>query len=143
LPVPAEEAPLQPLSPELKGAGETVLVVEDDWVARDALQSLLEAYDYRTMVASNGIEALQVYARKGEGIAAVVSDVVMPEMGGVALYHALRAKRPEIKMLLITGHPLDPEDQILLEEGQVHWMQKPFNVTDFIYHLRDLLKEPA
>jgi GAF domain-containing protein/CheY-like chemotaxis protein len=143
LPVPEEEMPSQALFPELKGAGETVLVVEDDWVARDALQALLEAYDYRTMVASNGIEALQIYSRKGEGIAAVVSDVVMPEMGGVALYHALRAKKPEIKMLLITGHPLDPEDQTLLEEGQVHWMQKPFNVTDFIHHLRDLLKEPA
>ena len=143
LPIPEEEKPSQALSPELKGSGETVLVVEDDWVARDALQALLEAYDYRTIVASNGIEALQIYARKGEGIAAVVSDVVMPEMGGVALYHALRVKKPEIKMLFITGHPLDPEDQTLLEEGQVHWMQKPFNVTDFIHHLRDLLKEPA
>ena len=143
LPIPEEEAPSQALFPELKGAGETVLVVEDDWVARDALQALLEAYDYRTIVASNGIEALQIYSRKGEGIAAVVSDVVMPEMGGVALYHALRAKKPEIKMLFITGHPLDPDDQTLLEEGQVHWMQKPFNVTDFIHHLRDLLEEPT
>jgi signal transduction histidine kinase/putative methionine-R-sulfoxide reductase with GAF domain len=140
LPVPEEEAPSPAAFPELKGAGETILVVEDDWVARDAIQALLEAHDFRTLVAFNGVEALQIYSRKGDGIAAVVSDVVMPEMGGVALYNALRLKQPAVKMLFITGHPLDAEDQTVLEEGQVNWLQKPFNVSDFIHRLKDLLE---
>jgi signal transduction histidine kinase len=143
LPVPEEETPALLAFPELKGTGETILVVEDDWVARDAIQALLEAHDFRTLVASNGVEALQVYARKGDGIAAVISDVVMPEMGGVALYNALRLKQPLVKMLFITGHPLYAEDQAVLEEGQVHWLQKPFNVSDFIHRLKDLLEEPG
>jgi CheY-like chemotaxis protein len=65
----------------------------------------------------------------------------MPEMGGLALYHLLRDQYPEIKILLITGHPLEEESQTLLEEGQADWIQKPFSVSQFIQIVEKLLED--
>jgi CheY-like chemotaxis protein len=89
----------------IDGNGETVLLVEDDQTTLNALQALLEAQNYQVRTAKNGMDALKQYdAARGE-IALVVSDVVMPKMGGVALYRALQERWPEIRMLFITGHP--------------------------------------
>jgi CheY-like chemotaxis protein len=65
----------------------------------------------------------------------------MPEMGGVALFTALNARYPQVKMLFITGHPLQKENQALLERGSVHWMQKPFSVPDFRKAVQELIEE--
>lgn len=126
---------------KINGAGETVLVVEDDEAARDALKAILETQNYRALVASNGLEALKVYELEGSVIDVVVSDVVMPEMGGVALYRALQEKQSRIKMLFITGHPLGENNQAILEEGRVRWLQKPFSMREFTLALQTLLKE--
>jgi CheY-like chemotaxis protein len=123
------------------GEGELILLVEDDHITRDALQSMLEAYNYRVMIAANGVEALEIYEKRGEGITLVVSDVVMPEMGGVDLYHALCERWPDVKMLFITGHPLNEDDQALLEQGRVHWLQKPFSVAEFNQVIKGLITQ--
>lgn len=126
---------------ELEGEGETILVVEDDGVARHAMCDLLEAYNYRVLAASNGVEALKSYAQHGEQIDLVVSDIVMPEMGGVDLYHALQDQWPQVKMLFVTGHPLQERDQGLLERGEVHWLQKPYSIQSFHETIQYLIRE--
>jgi two-component system response regulator YesN len=68
-----------------------------------------------------------------------VSDVVMPGMGGVTLYERLLERWPEIKMLFITGHPVDEKDQAVLEKGHVHWLQKPFSVGIFNQSVLNLI----
>jgi CheY-like chemotaxis protein len=128
---------------ESQGQGETVLLVEDDWAARNALESLLTTQNYHVLSATNGNEALQIYTQEDGAIQLVVSDIVMPEMGGVELYHALRARRPGLRMLFITGHPLSEDNQALLEEGQVAWLQKPFSVHEFGQAIRRLIDERA
>jgi DNA-binding response OmpR family regulator len=60
-------------------------------------------------------------------------------MGGPALYHRLQERLPGVKVLFVTGHPLDAENQALLEKGRVHWLQKPFSVREFALTLRELL----
>jgi CheY-like chemotaxis protein len=127
------------LSADVKGAGETILLVEDDFSAREALKTLLENCNYRVLTASNGLEALQIYDREAEKIALVVSDVVMPVLGGIDLYERLLERWPEIKMLFVTGHPVKEEDQAVLEKGHVHWLQKPFSVGVFNQAVSDLL----
>ncbi len=128
---------------EIQGQGETVLLVEDDWAARNALESLLASQNYHVLTAANGNEALQIYTQADGAVQVVVSDIVMPEMGGVELYHALRAHCPGLKVLFITGHPLSEENQALLEEGQVAWLQKPFSVREFGRAVRSLIDECA
>ncbi|OGO66035.1 MAG: hypothetical protein A2Z45_08205 [Chloroflexi bacterium RBG_19FT_COMBO_55_16] len=142
--LPALPSPEVAVSPEqesypAEGMGETILVVEDDEVTRTAMQALLEAQNYRVITAGDGGEALNIFEQNPDGIALLVSDVVMPKMGGVALYRILRDRWPQVKMLLVTGHPLQEENQTLLEENQVCWMQKPFSVPEFCQAVKVLL----
>ena len=125
----------------IEGEGETILIVEDDQVTLGALQDLLLSQNYDVLMAKNGIEALGIFEHSSDSIDLVVCDVVMPEMGGVAFFTALTARYPHVKMLFITGHPLQDENQALLERGSVHWMQKPFSVPDFRKAVQDLLEE--
>jgi signal transduction histidine kinase/CheY-like chemotaxis protein len=139
LPAPEIEAPRTDERAAMDGQGEVILVVEDDEVTRDALRALLESENYAVLTASNGVEALRIYVQQSVNIDLVISDVVMPEMGGVALYHQLRERWPQVKMLFITGHPLQEENQALLEESRVSWLQKPFSVADFGHAIQTLL----
>jgi CheY-like chemotaxis protein len=129
--------------PELMimGNGETILIVEDDPAARLAMISLLESQNYRPLDAQNGVQALEIFEKEQGAVNLVVSDVVMPEMGGLTLYGELRARNPLIKMLFITGHPLDFSDQAALETGRAQWLQKPFSVLEFTSVLRTMLQD--
>jgi two-component system, cell cycle sensor histidine kinase and response regulator CckA len=144
--LPALESP-QPRAEEiseissLQGLGETILIVEDDQATREALQSLLEARQYHVIVAQDGQEAVQLFQQMQGEIQLVVSDMVMPRMGGLELYHTLRSRWPEVQMLLMTGHPLDLEAQNELGSGEVHWLQKPFPVQEFHQAVRKLLDQ--
>jgi GAF domain-containing protein/CheY-like chemotaxis protein len=126
-----EAVNLPDFSSEIKGSGEVLLLVEDDFSTREAMKTLLEDSNYKVLVAANGQEALEIYEQEGEAIAMVISDMVMPVMGGVGLYKSLNERWPEVKMLLITGHPVNEEDRDMLETGNVHWLQKPFSVGVF------------
>jgi signal transduction histidine kinase/putative methionine-R-sulfoxide reductase with GAF domain/ActR/RegA family two-component response regulator len=137
---PLQEAPEVKAHIQMAGTGETILIVEDDQAAREALISLLESQNYRVLSAQNGIQALEIFESERDAVALVVSDVVMPEMGGMALYQALKDKQPLTKILFITGHPLDVKDTGLLEEGRVHWLQKPFSIQEFSSTLRLMLE---
>jgi PAS domain S-box-containing protein len=131
----------QAAADQLDGSGKTVLVVEDDPATLAALQALLQARKFNVLSASNGLEALAVFEQHGPTITFVVADVVMPEMGGVALHNALKERWPGMRMLFVTGHPLELRDQVLLEKGDVHWLQKPFSMQDFNKAVQDLLSK--
>jgi two-component system cell cycle sensor histidine kinase/response regulator CckA len=107
------------------GQGETVLVVEDDANVRKALMESLEQLNYRVLEATNGQEALTVLEERGEEIALVLSDVVMPGMGGVALLHALRERESTVPVVMLTGHPLEREMEELRAQGMADWLPKP------------------
>lgn len=125
----------------LRGKGETVLVVEDDDATRSAISALLETQNYRVIAARNGIEAIEAFDQHAASIGLVISDVVMPEMGGIALYRALQERSPGVKMLFITGHPLETNGKVMLEKGSVNWLQKPFTVSDFNHAIHMLISE--
>ncbi len=132
------------ISPEttehLDGTGSVVLVVEDNLATLEALRTLLETQNYQVLTASNGSDALGILQGNSDPIDLVVSDVVMPQMGGVALYKALLTCKPDAKVLFITGHPLEGQNQALLEGGDVHWLQKPFSMHEFNHAVNLLLQ---
>ena len=144
LPVRAEsemEEPMNEPSVKLDGVGKSVLVVEDDMATREALQALLESHRYNVKTARNGLEAVQMLEENQRKFDLVVSDIVMPQMGGVALYRTIQERWPRIKMLLVTGHPLDGENQAMLEAGKTNWLQKPFSANTFNQAVFQLLSE--
>ncbi|MGC9394854.1 MAG: PAS domain S-box protein [Anaerolineae bacterium] len=109
----------------LLGHGETILVVEDNAAARAAIVASLELLNYRVLEAENGKVALEIFAAHREDIALVLSDLVMAEMGGKALAQALYQLDPTLCVVLMTGHPLTEEREMLREAGVVAWIQKP------------------
>ncbi len=134
-PVSKREAPTL-----VKGQGATILVVEDDLAAREALVDSLEMLDYRVLEATNGQEALTIFEQKKDEIALVLSDLVMPHMGGVELYRALRQQRPSVRIVVLTGYPLDTAED-LSSEGVVGWLQKPLSLEQLAQVVNGALEE--
>ena len=60
-------------------------------------------------------------------------------MGGFDLYEKMRGRWPEIEVLFITGHPLDDQDHQVLQQGKVHWLQKPFTIQEFNQFLNEIM----
>ncbi len=109
------------------GRGETVLLVEDEEKVQEAGREILESLGYRVLTAINGTEALAL-SRSGEEVDLVVTDLVMPEMGGRELMQELRRENPHIKGIAITGYALTEGIQELKAEGLIDVVQKPFDV---------------
>ncbi|MBI5015975.1 MAG: PAS domain S-box protein [Deltaproteobacteria bacterium] len=122
----ATAAPLpRPAAPG-EGRGETILLAEDDDAAREVSRDGLEALGYRVLTATDGLDALHRWeARSGE-IALVLSDAIMPGMGGVELARELRAQQPGSKVVLMSGYPL-PEAS---RDAVLDWIQKPFSMDE-------------
>ena len=103
------------------GQGQTILVVEDNPTTRQALADSLVALNYRVQVAENGQQALAILEEHPEDIALVLSDVVMPEMGGIGLIEAMQHRGFDIRVILLTGHPLKEDWSHL----KADWILKP------------------
>jgi hypothetical protein len=107
---------------------ETVLLVEDDSAVRQTLAHGLEQEGYQVYTAANGREAITQFNRHGTEISAVVTDLVMPEMGGIALGEQLREIGAAIPVLYVTGYHQDletyPSQDLPLCGG---FLLKPFN----------------
>ncbi|MBN2390016.1 MAG: response regulator [Anaerolineae bacterium] len=119
------ESSLATESSLMRGNDALILVVEDDASARGALVESLKFLGYRTLEATNGEQALSVLAQHDAEVALILSDVVMPSMGGMALVQALRERRWKKPVLLVTGHPLREELRTLQPIFPVDWISKP------------------
>jgi PAS domain S-box-containing protein len=122
-----------------EGASETILLVEDNGPAREATKALLEMIGYRVLAVGDGRKALSLFERFHESIHLVLTDLVMPEMGGLELLREVRRINREVRLLVMTGYPLAGE-QALSREGSVEWLQKPFTVKELTQVVRRLLE---
>jgi len=121
------------------GKGETILLVEDNGPLREATRAMLEGLNYRVLSATNGQEALTRYG-DDSSIALVITDLVMPVMGGKALMQALRSRRPQLPGLAVTGYTPDREDD-LLAVGFAQVLSKPFDEADLARAIRKALRK--
>jgi signal transduction histidine kinase/ActR/RegA family two-component response regulator len=136
---PIEDDSSLDIGKALGGSGETILIVEDDPDSREALGEILESLNYKVLTAPNGTEALSIYEELNGQIDLVLSDMVMPVMDGAALYAELKARDEKIKMIVITGYPLDRGGKELLNRGVVAYIQKPLQVEVIAHAIRDAL----
>lgn len=107
LAVVEQQAPADKADVFRPGNNELLLIVEDKESLRMALVETLKTWHYDVLEAANGEEALAHLGQKGDKVKLIISDVVMPKMGGVALVQALRQQGWEMPVILMTGHPLD------------------------------------
>lgn len=112
--------------PNRPGAGELVLVIDDEPGIRAGMQQVLELQGYRVLTAANGREGLGVFLLQQNKVRAVVTDLMMPEMGGVTLVRALRELSPELAIVVTTG--LDEPQCIasLRDLGVDEILRKPY-----------------
>jgi two-component system cell cycle sensor histidine kinase/response regulator CckA len=112
-----------------QGQGQTILVVEDETATRRALVESLRVLNYRVLEAMNGEQALEIFEQHARAIDLVLSDVVMPKMGGKALLYALQERAPAVRLVLLTGHPLDEQElEDLRALGLRSWTLKPLSL---------------
>lgn len=124
------------------GQGQTILLVEDNQSTREALMGSLALLNYQVVEATNGREALTLLTTQREHIDLVLSDVVMPEMGGAALFYAVRKQGFDIPVVLLTGHSLSSEMENLLLLGLSGWMPKPPDLAVLSHLLANVLAAP-
>lgn len=138
-----EAAPAPPdARASYNGTGETILVVEDDEATRAAVSEILESLGYHVLAVTDGQEALRTITNSGQHLDLVLSDLVMPNMGGRDLYYAVKQDYPHLKMILMTGYPLGRHTRELLDRERVAWLQKPLTSDLLAMAVRDML-EPA
>jgi CheY-like chemotaxis protein len=107
------------------GQGERILLVEDDSALRTALVELLTLWNYQVEEASNGEEALASLLEIENPVDLILSDMVMPRMGGAALFRSLLHHNLAIPMILLTGYPMYEELESLKASGLRAWLSKP------------------
>jgi len=120
--------------------GLTILLVEDNPLIRQSTEEMLKMLGCQVITAVNGQEGLIIFQAQPNDIDLVISDIDMPEMGGVELYHRLQEKFPDFKMLIITGYPLDERAKLLFEQEKVVWMQKPYEIQELARKIGEALQ---
>lgn len=123
------------------GKRETILIVEDDENARMAIVEILEMLNYKTLAAANGADALVLFKNHYSQIDLVLSDMVMPVMDGAALHLALSKLQPDVKMVMMTGYPLEQSGKTFLKQNVVAWMQKPLHTEQIAKTVYQALNE--
>jgi CheY-like chemotaxis protein len=123
VPTPSRSFPA--LQAEIAGA-ETILLVEDDVAVRALATRSLRAHGYQLLEARDGLEAIRVAAAHQGPIDLLLTDVVMPRMGGRALAETLRQQRPTTRVLFMSGYP---DDEVLrrgVQQDPLSFLEKPF-----------------
>jgi PAS domain S-box-containing protein len=123
----------------VRGTGR-VLVVDDEPVVRNAASAMLRELGYTPIAVASGREAVETYRRRGDEIALVLIDMVMPEMDGGECFRALKAIDPGVRAVLTTGYGRAGRAQAALDEGMVGFAQKPYNLAAFSRILADALR---
>jgi PAS domain S-box-containing protein len=148
--LPAEEG-LPRLAPDKqgqadalpKGSGELILIVDDEEAVRSVTQRILESSGYRTLIATTGAEAVACYRKKGYEISVVLTDLHMPDMGGVEAIAVLRQINPEVKIIVVTGAGSALGAPAPVEMGVQGYIKKPFEVAHLLVTLQNVLQVPV
>ena len=118
---------------------ETVLVVDDRAAIRDLVRETLEPCGYKILEASDGQEGLEVFERQANQIDLVITDLIMPRLGGAELGRLVKQRRPETKILYVTGY--SGESPIVEASGRL--LQKPFTPEALAKKVRETLSRPG
>jgi CheY-like chemotaxis protein len=130
-----EEVARGPAVPQQRGS-ETVLLVEDEPSVRMMVRRILQEEGYDVIEASEGLEALEIASRRGQSIRLLLTDIVMPHMGGSELAERLAPIHPEMKVVYMTGYT----EQAMPDAPFLH---KPFTPKGLLAKVRDVLDTPA
>jgi PAS domain S-box-containing protein len=135
VPAPTESAERRTAT----GGTETILLAEDEPGIRRTTRRALEGKGYRVIVAEDGEAALQLYRQHRDQIDLVISDLVMPKLGGRQLVEAMRSEGSDVQVLFTSGYSTDTVNGAGDLQPGVAFLQKPWTLDDLFARVRDLL----
>jgi len=136
---PSAETAAAPAAPVLPSGGtETVLLVEDEPAVRNLARRALQRFGYRVLEAGNGDAAIGMSRDARDPIALLLTDIVMPGMGGRELAQRLSAERPSMRVLYTSGYP-DAAGHPQELEATVAYLSKPYTPEDLARKVREVL----
>ena len=121
------------------GGKGTILVAEDDERIRGLLIAVLEDHGYKVIVAKDGAEALEVVKGNGKKIDLLLTDVVMPKMGGPELADELEARNPGLKVVFMSGYSEEVVGSRRATEHRV-FLEKPFSLSGLLDRVRSVME---
>jgi len=139
---PVAASPIQKSGPLRRGT-ETLLLVEDEPSVRHLAQGVLKAQGYMMLTAPNGQDALRIAREhQGDPIALVVTDVIMPRMGGKVMAEWLKTIYPELKILFTSGYTEDAIAHHGVLDAGIEFLPKPYTPATLARKVRELLDAP-
>jgi CheY-like chemotaxis protein len=138
--VPAQLAQLQ-LLPEQRGT-ETVLAVEDEASVRRVLSRILRQLGYAVLEAADGDDALRLDDEDGRHVDLLITDVVMPRLGGRQLAERMRARNPDLRVLFLSGYGTEALANRGVSSEDDHVLRKPFSASGLASSVRQVLDAP-
>ncbi|MDX1645259.1 MAG: response regulator, partial [Thermoanaerobaculia bacterium] len=139
---PAETSGIEAGAKSSGQAGHHILVVEDDRMIRRLVAETLQSQGHDVVTASSGEEALAIVDETARPFSLVLTDVVMPDLGGVALCRELRQRSSETRLLVMSGYPLGQDLAELRALGVGGWLEKPFSMQALTDKVNELLGRP-
>ncbi len=123
-----------------RGKGETIMLVEDERELLALGVQMIESLGYAVIPASNGNQALSVYKERSSTIALVITDMVMPDIGGLELLRELAIINPRLKAIVLSGYSLEEDKNKLYSRGIVDQIQKPVNIAQMARSIHQAIK---
>ncbi len=117
-------------------AQQSIMVVEDDTDVRASTVRALRRAGYDVLEAGDGDEALAMLAARATPVDLVVSDIVMPRMGGAAFVQALGKRWPDVRVLFVSGYPGDSPDVRAVEALAIPVLEKPYTPSILLFEVR-------
>jgi CheY-like chemotaxis protein len=125
-----------------RGNGETILVIDDEAPTRTITAQTLNAHGYRVLTASDGAEAVAIYAKQEHEIAVVLTDMNMPVMDGRTTIHALMKINPAVKIIAASGLNANGGVTKMNEATVKHFLTKPYSAETLLKTMRAILDKP-
>lgn len=130
--------------PELpRGNGELVLVIDDEAAVRQITRQTLEAFGYRVLLTTDGVEASAIYATRQNEIDVVLTDMMMPLMDGLTTIQVLLRMNPQARIIAASGLNSNGMVAQVTNTGVKHFIPKPYTAETLLKTLRDVLREPV
>jgi CheY-like chemotaxis protein len=140
--LPPTDAPVPPVKPRTGGGkrgSETILVVEDEESVRRLATRALERLGYRVLLARDGAEGLELYRRNRDAISLILTDVVMPRMGGQELVDAVRKEGGSTRILFTSGYTSRSDRTSSGIDPEAPFLPKPWTIEELAGTIRQVL----
>ncbi len=136
--VTSEIPPVIVTIPPESGQGELILVVDDEVPIQIITTATLEMHGYRVITASDGIEAIALYAQHKHEIGVVLMDMMMPALDSITIVRALHKFNPQVQIIAMSGLATSEVVAQAMDEGVKEFLPKPFTATELLNLLASL-----